>query len=63
MKIHHNFGAQRSASMQAEFKDIRTGNKGTDKLRVSEQVESAFLGLNEFFIVPKCLTLLLTIYT
>lgn len=49
-KIQHNFGAQRSASMQAEYKDIRTGNKGTDRFRVSEDVESTLIrtmaGLN-----------------
>lgn len=42
-KLQHTFGAQRAASMQAEFKDIRTGNKGQDKFRVSEEVEGAFL--------------------
>lgn len=44
-KIQHVFGAQRAASMQAEFKDVRTGNKGQDKFRVSEEVEGAFFSL------------------
>ena len=58
-KIQHNFGAQRSASMQTEFKDVRTGNKGSDKFRVSEEVESTFLvpscastGLSTRFLTP-----------
>jgi elongation factor P len=33
--------------MQVEYKDIRTGNKGTDKFRVSEEVEVADLDWKE----------------
>ena len=54
-KLQHTFGAQRSASMQAEYKDVRTGNKGSDKFRVSEEVEGAFFGLVSSHNVSKIL--------
>jgi translation elongation factor P/translation initiation factor 5A len=42
VKIQHTLAAQSRASMQTELRDVRTGNKGAERFRVTESVESAY---------------------